>query len=199
MMSAVIPRWEWRTFAVDLSNDVTFLTSYSCKNIRESSEIYILHDNSNINVKIRHNTLDIKALLKTDKHHFEQWFPLLKSSFPLSHGDLNSLFKTLDLSVPAPGERIYSIEDFLKMIDTCPALKTSDVKKKRFGYHINSCIVEYAHVRFNDHPYDTVAVEHTDPETLLKTLKETGLYGRKNINYVEALKMDLDITNKDGK
>jgi hypothetical protein len=67
------------------------------------------------------------------------------------------------------------------------------VKKVRYIYNINGCAVELAETEFNGKPYQTACVEHIDPAVVLATVKELGLEGSENINYIKAMKKSVGI------
>ena len=69
-----------------------------------------------------------------------------------------------------------------------PDIVIVDVHKERYIYTINMAIVEIADTTFNGKPSRTVCVEHADPELVMKTVRELGLEGCENINYLRAMK-----------
>jgi len=73
-------------------------------------------------------------------------------------------------------------------VEPHPDLKTVAVEKERHGFLINGCIVEVADLKFDGRPTRTVAVEMEDPAVVIQTVRELGLDGFENINYLKALK-----------
>ncbi|MCF7857709.1 MAG: hypothetical protein K9N07_00080 [Candidatus Cloacimonetes bacterium] len=69
-----------------------------------------------------------------------------------------------------------------------PELKMVDVKKVRHGYLVDDSIVEFAEVQFNDVRLKTIAVEHVDPELVLKTVNKLEVEKFENTNYIKAMK-----------
>ncbi|HEX4687445.1 MAG TPA: hypothetical protein VH228_11740, partial [Nocardioides sp.] len=78
---AVVPRWEWRTFAV-LDVDPLLAPTRSAEPV-ESDESYILSEYAEASVKIRGGVLDVKVLTRVDGAGLQQWVPTMKATFPL--------------------------------------------------------------------------------------------------------------------
>ncbi|KQC05527.1 MAG: hypothetical protein APR54_08170 [Candidatus Cloacimonas sp. SDB] len=189
-MSKIIPRWEWRTFGDDLSKGEEEIKKCGTPRNRESSEIYILSAKSNDNTKIRDELMDIKSPIRINKDTgLEQWTVLAKSAFPIHINDLVLVYKAFGLQLPYLNKDEYSYKEYIEdLIGKNPDLKMVNVEKIRHGYLIDDAIVEIAEVKFNDFETKTIAVEHTDPELVLKTVKKLGLTEFENINYIKAMK-----------
>jgi exopolyphosphatase / guanosine-5'-triphosphate,3'-diphosphate pyrophosphatase len=189
-MSKIIPRWEWRTFGDDLSKGEEEIEKCGTPRNRESSEIYILSAKSNDNTKIRDELMDIKSPIRINKDTgLEQWTVLAKSAFPIHINDLVLVYKAFGLQLPYLNKDEYSYQEYIEeLIGKNPDLKMVNVEKIRHGYLIDEAIVEIAEVKFNDFETKTIAVEHTDPELVLKTVKKLGLTEFENINYIKAMK-----------
>ena len=194
-MSKIIPRWEWRTFGKDLSKGEESIKKYGEPRDRESNEIYILSSNSNDNTKIRDELMDIKSPIRiNDENGLEQWTVLAKSAFPIHINDLALVYKAFGLKLPYLDKDEYSYKEYIEiLIGKNPDLKAINVNKIRHGYLIDDAIVEIAEVKFNDVEWKTIAVEHTDPELVLKTVKKLGLDVYENVNYIKAMKRTFDI------
>ena len=78
---AVVPRWEWRTFADDLAL-VDPSNELSPSEVRESDEVYAL-PRAPASVKFRDDVVDVKVLEQVDEAGLEQWRPVLKAALPL--------------------------------------------------------------------------------------------------------------------
>ncbi len=107
---AVVPRWEWRTFADDLvlvdpSNELT------PSEMRESDEVYALSP-APASVKFRDDVVDVKVLEQVDDAGLEQWRPVLKAALPLSADDVGVLLDALDVtSRPQLDRPSYGLEE----------------------------------------------------------------------------------------
>jgi len=191
MADKIIPRWEWRTFGEEFPAFAQTLKKYGEPSVKKSEEHYILSRASDENIKIREDLVDVKSL-KNVKDNLEQWDPIMKEGFPISPDKLVSLFKIFNVSVPRFGRSSYSYEQFLdELIVPNPELEVVYVKKVRYIYTINGCAVELAETQFNGKPYQTACIEHIDPATVLATVKELGLQGHENINYIKAMKKSV--------
>lgn len=188
-MAKIIPRWEWRTFGDDLSTGEANIRKHPPGKVRESSEIYILSKAGNDNTKIRDEKMDIKTLLRVNREGLEQWTPIMKVDFPIHIIELAVVYKAFNLKYPYFKKDEYSYREYLEeLVKPAEELQIVNVSKKRYGYTINDCIVEIAEVKFNDYETGTIAVEHTDPELVLNTVKKLELIDRENINYIKAMK-----------
>ncbi len=193
-MEKIIPRWEWRTFAQDLKAEINTIQSYPEGKVRESSEIYILSEKSNDNTKIRDELMDIKTLIRVNRDGLEQWTPILKAGFPIHITDLAIVYKAFNIALPYLKKDSYTYDEYLNdLISPNKLLHTVNVVKERHGYTINECIVEIAYVTFNNVPLQTIAVEHADPERVIKTVQALKLNHLENINYIKAMKRQIGI------
>ena len=189
-MEKIIPRWEWRTFGKDLKDGEEAIKKYEMSRIKESKEIYILSKMSNDNTKIRDELMDIKTPIRINKETgLEQWTVLMKAGFPIHINDLALVYKAFGLEMPYLEKDEYTYQEYINdLIGKNPNLMMVDVVKKRFGYLIDDAIVEIAEVKFNDIDIKTVAVEHADPDLVVRTVKKLGLDKYENINYIKAMK-----------
>jgi len=118
----------------------------------------------------------------------------MKAGFPIHINDLAIVYKAFGLPLPYLKKDEYPYEEYLEeLIGKNPLLRTVQVHKKRFGYIIDECIVEIAEVKFDDIALKTIAVEHANPELVLKTVKKLGLDKYENINYIKAMKRTFGI------
>jgi hypothetical protein len=74
------------------------------------------------------------------------------------------------------------------MIDAHPDLQAVKVHKQRFGYMVNNTICETGSVLINGARVETINSESTEIEDIKKTIKDVGLEGVENINYLQAIK-----------
>lgn len=193
-MEKIIPRWEWRTFGDDLKDGISAIQAYPEGKVRESAEIYILSEKSNDNTKIRDELMDIKTLIRVNQDGLEQWTPILKAGFPIHITDLAIVYKAFNIPLPYLKKDEYTYDEYLNdLISPNKALHTVSVVKERHGYTIDGCIVEIAYVKFNNVAHQTIAVEHADPDLVIKTVKKLGLDHYENINYIKAMKQQIGI------
>lgn len=194
-MEKIIPRWEWRTFGEDLSKGEENIKKCGTPRNRKSSEIYILSSKSNDNTKIRDELMDIKSPIRINENTgLEQWTVLAKSAFPIHINDLTLVYKAFGLKMPYLDKDEYSYIEYIEeLIGKNPDLKMVNVEKDRHGYLIDEAIVEIAEVKFNGISSKTIAVEHSDPDLVLKVVKQLGLDEYENINYIKAMKRTFEL------
>lgn len=193
MADKIIPRWEWRTFGQSFPAFAETLKKYGEASVKKSEEHYILSRASDENIKIREDLVDIKSLVNV-KDSLEQWDPIMKEGFPISPAKLGNLFKVFKVPAPVFKRDVYAYDQFLdELIIPNPQLEVVYVKKVRNIYTINGCAVELAETQFNGKPYQTACVEHIDPAVVLATVRELGLEGNENINYIKAMKKSVGI------
>ena len=196
------PRFEFRSFGKDFSLQAKKMKQLSGpvpKNVRarKSKEIYIISITNDIaNTKIRDDKIDIKRLIQT-KDSLEQWEPVTKTGFPvLKEYLLDQFFPSLNAISPILYNNIYSVSDFIKIIDAHEDLLTIRVSKERFAYMVNQTICEVANVIINDTRIVTISSESIDSAAVKKTLIDTGLESIENINYLQAIKRVTGIINR---
>jgi len=194
-MNKVVPRWEWRTFGNNLEDGKKNIKKHGDARHRESTEIYILSQKSNDNTKVRDELMDIKSPIRINNETgLEQWTVVTKAEFPIHINDLVIVYKAFGLEMPYLEKDEYSYSEYVNdLIAKNPNLRIVDVKKNRHGYLIDDAIVEFAQVKFDDYKTETIAVEHTDPDLVLKTMDKLGLKGMENINYIKAMKQHFGL------
>jgi hypothetical protein len=190
------PRFEFRAFAQNFGLAEDKLRGLSkFDKFRESSEIYIVSaDNSETNIKIRDDKLDIKVLVKIEKG-LEQWNPQMKAEFPIRMEEVrDELFPALNAAYSDFNRCNYTAEQFLdEIIRPHPKLCLARVFKRRFGYIINGCSAELAELLINGAAIKTVATESIDADAVLKTKAMLGLHEYENVNYLLAIKRILGV------
>lgn len=193
-MQAIIPRYEFRAFAQNFGLAEEKMRKLSkLEKFRETSEIYILSKaNSENNVKIRYDTLDIKVFVKEEKG-LQQWEPHMRAEFPMKMEILrDDLFSALGAAAPEFNRSEYTLEQFLEdLMMPHPELVLARVDKRRFGYMINECISEIAELLINGAAIKTMALESADTEVVQKVKQILGLHEYENVNYLLAIKRIL--------
>ncbi len=188
------PRFEFRTFGQNF-DEIHHLLSRLSMPVpekvweRTSEEIYILSKTNDVNnTKIRNGKMDIKTFVE-EKEGLEQWNPLMKGEFPISKDVLEKeVFPAFKVEMPELTKDEYTVEEFIKMVKEHKDLAAVRVSKLRFGYMVNNTICEYAEVLINGARICSVNSESTEIEDILKTMRDTGMEGYENINYLQAIK-----------
>ena len=196
------PRFEFRTFGQNFDNANKRMARLSApipEKVweRHSDEIYILSRKNDINnTKIRDGKMDIKTFVQS-VDGLEQWNPLMKGEFPISKTVLQQeVFPTFMVKKPKIEKDTVSYDEFLQMIDAHPDLQAVRVHKQRFGYMVNNTICETGSVLINGARVETINSESTEIEDIKKTIKDIGLEGVENINYLQAIKRVTGMINK---
>ena len=90
----------------------------------------------------------------------------------------------------------YTYEEFIAMVEQNPNLAAVRVHKQRFGYMVNGTICEVGNVLINGAKVVTINSESTEIEDIKKTIADVGLEGVENINYLQAIKRVIGMSNK---
>lgn len=196
------PRFEFRTFGQDFEAAHYIMSRLSAKVPekvweRESDEIYIMSKtNDKNNTKLRDGKMDIKTYVQT-VDGLEQWNPLMKGEFPMKREVLvNDVFPAFQVEMPTVESEEVSRDEFLEMIENHPDLQAVRIHKSRYGYMVNDTICEVGDVLVNGAHIVTINSESTEVNDILKTIKEVGLEGVENINYLQMIKRVIGWINK---
>lgn len=196
------PRFEFRTFGqcfCKAHHRMARLSAPVPEKVweRSSDEIYIISRTNDINnTKIRDGKMDIKTFVRA-VDGLEQWNPLMKGEFPLPASVLrDEVFPAFMVEMPALHKDAYSYEEFMEMVGAHPDLAAVRVHKQRFGYMVNDTICEVGNVLINGAKVVTINSESTEIEDIKKTISDIGLDGVENINYLQAIKRVIGMSNK---
>jgi len=196
------PRFEFRTFGQNFDAAAKRMARLSMpipEKVweRYSDEIYILSRTNDINnTKIRDGKMDIKTYIQTVEG-LEQWNPLMKGEFPIAAKVLTEeVFPAFMVEMPELTKDVITYEEFIHIIEAHPDLAAVKVHKQRFGYMVNNTICEYGEVLINGAKVVTINSESTEVSDILKTVKDCGLEGVENINYLQAIKRVIGMINK---
>ena len=188
-------RYEFRHFSDNLARFRDDFKKHSSDEIkRESEEKYIVSPEiDKYNFKFRFDKLDVKELLEV-KGKLEQWYPVVKTGFPVDAQLLvEKICPLMHIHPKVIDKSLYTLDEFMdEVVSGQEHLFFADVAKRRFGYSINDCMAEYAEVTINGKDTQTVSIESTEPEKILETMKMFGMDGMENISYVKIVK-DLTI------
>lgn len=196
------PRFEFRTFGRDFADEAHLMSRLSVpvpEKVweRTSKEIYIISRTNDINnTKIRDGKMDIKTFVQ-EVDGLEQWNPLMKGEFPMKAKMLEKeVFPAFKVEMPKLEKKEYTLDEFLEIVKNQPDLQAVSIEKERFGFMVNDTICEYANVWINGAMVVTVNSESTEIEDIKKTIKDLGLEGVENINYLQAAKRVIGMIDK---
>ncbi len=83
MAKPIVARWEWRTFGAGFEESEARIRMFEQGNFKESGEVYVLSRNSDENVKVRDDLLDIKSLQEVNEATaWSSGSPSMKAGFP---------------------------------------------------------------------------------------------------------------------
>ncbi|MBT4035378.1 MAG: hypothetical protein HOB84_01035 [Candidatus Marinimicrobia bacterium] len=187
-LGKIVPRWEWRTFGEEFGVAEENIKAHECTREIESSEVYILSKKSGENIKIRDTLMDIKVL-RNAENDLEQWFPIMKATFPIGAEEAAEVFQAAGVEIDLNEGDTWQYDAFIsQMVDTNSDLKAVGVFKKRYGYMIDGATVEIADLTIDGEAIRTTAVEDADPELVTNLVKKLGLSGYENISYIKAMR-----------
>ena len=196
------PRFEFRTFGRSFEEAAARMSRLSMpvpEKVWErcSTETYIVSATNDVNnTKIRDGKMDIKTFVQ-EKDGLEQWNPLMKGEFPISREVLEKeVFPAFQVEMPALTKDSYTLDEFLTMVRENKKLQAVTVEKQRFGYMVNDTICEAGNVWINGAKVETINSESTVVADILKTIKDAGLEGLENINYLQAIKRVIGMIDK---
>ncbi len=199
---SIHPRFEFRSFGQHFEQAAHRMSRLSmpvAENLwdRSSDEIYIISRNQDLyNTKVRDGKMDIKSQVQI-LEGLEQWKPVLKTDFPVKAVWIKEeLIPLLNLNTPELPRTIYSFDDFVEWADQQTELQAVRIHKRRFAYSINNTICETGEVLINGAKVQTISCEGTGTFEVLQTLKDLGLMGVENINYLQAIKRVIGMIHK---
>jgi hypothetical protein len=184
-----LPRWQWRTFAADLSwlshrlpvprGDVGW----------RAEEIHLVCSHSTHHAWVLCDTLELRWRKEVGPEGFELWDTILHTRVPFSPTDISRLFAAW--GVPEwhhlDGN---SVQAFLAGVASA-GVGVEAVRLVREG-HVAlidgvSCVLETI-TGGSAGPVQSFSVEHEDPSLMASILSDLGLDARDNINFLQGLK-----------
>lgn len=184
-MAEITPRWEWRTFG-DL--DWAF-AGLSPDTVLESTEVYLVSESGTDVAKVRYELMDVKHLLRTDDDGLEQWTPVVKAPFPLGETDARAVADAVGVDGRTLTRAPYSLGDLLgELVTPGSGVVDVQVSKRRQRYTVGGCMAELTEVHTPQASTGTVAIESEDPALVLRTVRDLGLAGRPNVNFLRGLR-----------
>src|SRR6516225_4876212 len=112
-MTAIIPRWEWRTFGERFGAADSRLAALTPERVQESDEAYLLSREADASVKVREGLMDIKHLEQVNDDGLEQWMPVMKATFPLSADDVRAVLAALHIAGLSLARATYTLDQLV--------------------------------------------------------------------------------------
>ena len=192
-MEAIIPRWEWRTFAASFGDADRRFSERAPGKVQQSDELYLLSPGSDANVKIRDGLMDIKTLDQVDANGLEQWRPVMKGRFPLPAAEVVRVCAALHVA-RLPVREAYTLDEMqAELTRASRGVRAVRVHKQRRRYTIGECLAEMTEVIADGHATRTAAIEHEDPARVRAAVQEMGLGQFENVSYPRGLKRLLGL------
>jgi exopolyphosphatase / guanosine-5'-triphosphate,3'-diphosphate pyrophosphatase len=188
-MAEIVPRWEWRTFGEHFGEAEEHFGALEPERVQESDEVYFLSRNSDENVKIRDDLLDVKTLEHVNDDGLEQWIPVLKASFPVPVDDLRQVLERLRVDAGELTRDEYTLDQLVdEVVEPNADLLAVKVHKRRQRYTIGGCTTELTDLQTDVGPIRTAAVELEDPERVIATVRDLGLGAVPNVSFPRGMK-----------
>jgi exopolyphosphatase / guanosine-5'-triphosphate,3'-diphosphate pyrophosphatase len=185
----IIPRWEWRTFGSEFGAADAVFAALEPELAQESDETYLLSPGTDAAVKIRAGLMDVKVLEHVSEAGLEQWRPAMKETFPLPRGEADKVCAALRVSAPPPGTAALSLDEFLVVLAAPErGVRAVAVHKRRQHFTVDGCMTEVTEVIAEGAKTRTLAVETTDADRVIATVRKLGLSDRENTSYPRWLK-----------
>jgi exopolyphosphatase/guanosine-5'-triphosphate,3'-diphosphate pyrophosphatase len=188
-MSAIVPRWEWRTFAERFGAAEDRFGALSPERVDESDELYLLSLKSDASVKVRGGLMDVKQRQRIGDDGLEQWLPVMKAAFPLPAAEAASVLTVLGAAVPSLARSAYTLEELVdELVHPNADLEAVRVHKRRERYTIGGCMAELTEIRTEREATRTIAVESEEAARVTEAVRELGLASYPNVNVPRGLK-----------
>ena len=158
-MTAIVPRWEWRTFGSSFGAAEDALAELaSSGEPKESDELYLLSTEDG-NVKVRDGRMDIKVLREADQAGLERWEPVMKHPFPLAAEDVSLVLEVLRVPQPRLNRSAYDLDELLdELVRPIGAVREAQIHKRRNRFTVGGCMAELTDVIADGRSTPTVAV-----------------------------------------
>jgi len=192
----VIPRWEWRTFAPALDCLQVLGAAGTRLMAEDGCETSLLCLGSSHDVAIRGGRMALKWRKQVGMDGLELWDTVLEFGFPCSRETVQRLFEIWGLPVPDLGRTTYSLEAFLAdVIQVQPGLRKVEVEKHADAFLVEGTRCEWTRLAANGIAFETLCIEHEDPDLTLQVVRRLGLESRPHVSYPTGLKAALELSN----
>jgi hypothetical protein len=173
-------RWEWRVFS-DRPFDALapLFDRLQPSNRKQNADIYIISPDTDANLKIRNNMLDVKTLLEKSRSGAERWSPVFRCSFPPQEDSLAELEKQTGFKAPAAFWRGNGETEWPRLVR---------VEKDRSIYVVEKTIIETGTADFCGERRWTLCAEGLDLEQIEYFAQGCGLAAQPVMGYVKMLK-----------
>ena len=192
-MEAIVPRWEWRTFAGSFGDAERRFRALPPGKANESDELYLLSPHCDANVKVRDGLMDVKTLEEVDASGLERWRPIMKAAFPLPAAEVGEVCAALRVA-PLPLQDAYALEALQAgLAHPSRGVRGVAIHKKRQRYSVGGCAAELTELAADGRATRSVAIESEDAARVRAAVREMGLERFENLSYPRGLKRLLGL------
>jgi exopolyphosphatase / guanosine-5'-triphosphate,3'-diphosphate pyrophosphatase len=185
MTTAIVPRWEWRTFGERFGPADELLAELATTDPLESDELYLLSSSApDANVKVRDDVMDVKVLREVDADGLQRWEPTMKEPFPLAAEVVGRVFDALGLATPALRGEGYGLGE---LVEPHGAIRAVRLHKRRRRFTIDGCAGESTDVETEGRSTRSVAVESEDAAAVVTAVRALRLDPFVNTSYPRGL------------
>ena len=190
-MTAIIPRWEFRTFGHDFGAAEASFAALTPGEPHDSDELYLLprDEASAANVvKVRDDLMDVKALREVSTDGLERWEPVFKVGFPIAAADVGRVLEALHLPAASLAREAYTLDQLLDEV-VGPSGTVRAVRSTSGGFATRSAAAwpSFPMSTADGRPTRTIAIEAEDPAAVVAAIDAVGLGGYVNTSYPRGL------------
>ena len=190
------PEWEWSTIINPEKQDTVNLTPYRELKTKSFNICYLLSDSDSeyvqISDKITDQTIEIRAILRTNEYGLHQWATIYKARFPIYIQELLLISKCFRIPFNASVDEIITYDDFMsEFIPSQCRLKRYDVFKKETYYSVEEAAVEMSNLVINDIWLKTAIIRHQEHDCVLNAIHKLNLLGAEQKNLFEEIKNQI--------
>ena len=173
-------RWEWRVFSKRPFDALAPLFDrLQPSNRKQNTDIYIVSPDTDANLKIRNNMLDVKTLLEKSPGGAERWSPVFRCSFPPQEDSLAELEHQTGFKAPDAFWRGNGETEWPRLVR---------VEKDRSIYVVEKTIIETGTADFCGERLWTLCAEGLDLEQIEYFARGCGLASQPVMGYIKMLK-----------
>ena len=148
-------------------------------NHKQNTDIYIVSPDTDANLKIRNNMLDVKTLLEKSPGGAERWSPVFRCSFPPQEDSLAELEHQTGFKAPDAFWRGNGETEWPRLVR---------VEKDRSIYVVEKTIIETGTADFCGERLWTLCAEGLDLEQIEYFARGCGLASQPVMGYIKMLK-----------
>lgn len=194
-----IPRWQWRTFAPDLSWLARRLSVPRRTEGRRSSQTHLVCLGSAHHAWLHDGVLELRWRKEVGGEGFERWDTILHVQAPFAPTHLAKLYRAWGVAMPLGSDRDLDERSFLAgPIAGTPTVRAVPVDRATRSLELEgvTCCLETIRIEPGSE-LESFAVEHEDPKVLEQLLVSLGLRAGDNTSFLEGLKRGLGLSTNE--